>query len=87
MNYSEIIDKVADELNLPSELVNKTYKAYWTSVRNIIQSLPLKDNLSEQQFQELKTGFNIPCLGKLHCTYERYKGVKKRFSYLNNNRK
>ena len=47
MSYSDIIEKVAEELNLPKELVDKTYKAYWTSIRSSISSLPLKDDLDE----------------------------------------
>lgn len=50
MSYSSIIEKVSNELNLPKELVDKTYKAYWASIRSSISTLPLKDDLDEDGF-------------------------------------
>jgi len=44
----------------------------------------LKDDISEEEFKKIKTNFNIPSLGKLYCTRDRYLRVKKRFEYINN---
>lgn len=84
MTYEQIIESVANELQLPVDLVRKTYKAYWQFVRDTIQQLPLKDDISEEEFEKIKTNFNIPSLGKLYCTRDRYLRVKKRFEYINN---
>lgn len=82
MSYSSIIEKVAEELNLSKELVDKTYKAYWASIRSSISALPLKDDLNEEGFSQLRTNYNIPSLGKLSCTFDRYMGIKKRLSLI-----
>ena len=82
MKYSDIIDKVSEELDLPKEVVDKTYKAFWLFVKKSIQLLPLKENLNEEEFAKLKTNYNIPSLGKLSCTYDRMLGVKKRFNLI-----
>lgn len=74
----QIIDKLAHELNLPKDVVIKTYKAYWMYIRKTIESFPLMDNLSEEEFSKLRLNFNIPNLGKLSCTYDRYVGVNKK---------
>ena len=84
MTYEQIIESVANELQLPVDLVRRTYKAYWQFVRDTIQQLPLKDDISEEEFKKIKTNFNIPSLGKLYCTRDRYLRVKKRFEYINN---
>lgn len=84
MTYEQIIESVANELQLPVDLVRKTYKAYWQFIRDTIQQLPLKDDISEEEFKKIKTNFNIPSLGKLYCTRDRYLRVKKRFEYINN---
>lgn len=84
MTYEQIIESVANELQLPVDLVRKTYKAYWQFVRDTIQQLPLKEDISEEEFKKIKTNFNIPSLGKLYCTRDRYLRVKKRFEYINN---
>lgn len=82
MNYPDIVGKVSRELNLPREVVDKTYKAYWLFIKNHIQSLPLKENLNEEDFAKLRTNFNIPSLGKLTCTYDRMLGMKKRYKLI-----
>ena len=82
MNYSNIIGKVSEELNLPKGVVDKTYKAFWLFINQSIQSLPLKDNINEEDFTKLRTNFNIPSLGKLNCTYDRLLGMKKRYKLI-----
>lgn len=82
MNYNEIITKVSQETNLPGRAVDKVFKAYWSFIRTSLQALPLKDNLSEEDFLKLQTNFNIPSLGKLTCTYEDYLRQKKRHEHI-----
>lgn len=82
MNYPDIISKVSQEMGLPPEVVDTAYKSYWKFIKQTIQSLPLKDDISEEDFTKLRTNFNIPSLGKLTCTFDRMMGVKKRFKYI-----
>ena len=82
MNYPDIIGKVSQEMCLPPEVVDIAYKSYWKFIKQTIQSLPLKDDISEEDFTKLRTNFNIPSLGKLTCTFDRMMGVKKRFKYI-----
>lgn len=82
MNYPDIIGKVSQEMGLPPEVVDTAYKSYWKFIKQTIQSLPLKDDISEGDFTKLRTNFNIPSLGKLTCTFDRMMGVKKRFKYI-----
>lgn len=84
MTYEQIVDIVAKELELPVDLVKNTYRAYWQFIRDTIQELPLKEDISEEDFSKLKTNFNIPSLGKLTCTRDRFIGMKKRFGYIQN---
>lgn len=82
MNYPDIIGEVSQEMGLPPEVVDTAYKSYWKFIKQTIQSLPLKDDISEEDFTKLRTNFNIPSLGKLTCTFDRMMGVKKRFKYI-----
>lgn len=70
------------KLGLPSELVGKVYRAYWLAIKQAIQALPLKEDLTEDDFSELRVSVNIPSLGKMFVTWDRYQGVKRRFQYL-----
>ena len=82
MNYPDIIGKVSKELDIPVKVVDAAYKSYWKFIKQTIQSLPLKDDIDEEEFAKLRTNFNIPSLGKLTCTFDRMMGVKKRLKYI-----
>ena len=43
MNYKDSVIKVAKELNLSEEFVDKVYKSYWITIREYMASLPLKE--------------------------------------------
>lgn len=77
MTYEEIIAKVADSTGLSKHFVNKTYKAYWRAVKEHIAALPLKQDLTEEEFLELQPNVNIPSIGKLYVTLGGYKKIKK----------
>lgn len=74
--------EVAEELNIPVEVVEVAYKTYWKFIRKTIQELPLKEDLSEEEFAKLKTNFNIVSLGKLACTYDRFLKKKEQLKYI-----
>ena len=79
MTYAEIVSIVANNLHLPVRFVDKTYRAYWKAVKLHIEALPLKEDLSDEEFLELQPNVNIPSLGKLNVTLERYHGIKKSY--------
>lgn len=85
MIYKDIINKVSKDLNIDERIVDTAYKAYWKSIKEMIQQLPLKDTLTEEDFSQLGTNFNIPSLGKLTCTYDRYQKMKQRYEYIKKN--
>lgn len=76
----EAIREIAKELNLPKKYVDKVYKAYWKAVREHISELPLKDNLSEEEFSKLQPNVNIPSIGKLYVTYDKYSRIKELYN-------
>jgi len=83
MNYKPIFEQVSKETGIPIETVSLAYRTFWKFIKSTISELPLKEDLTEEEFNELRTCFNVPSLGKLTCTLDRYIGMKKRFEYLN----
>lgn len=83
MRYNEILSKVSEETGLPIDIINKTYKAYWDFIKQTIQGMPLKEeNIKEDEFLKLRASFNVPSLGKLSCTYDRFLGIKRRYDLI-----
>ena len=80
MKYTKVLDQVSNELNLPKDFVDKVYKSYWLSIKEHIQSLPLKDTKDETVFNNLKININIPSIGKLYTTQERIQNIKENYS-------
>lgn len=66
-------------MGLPADVIEKAYKAFWLYIRETIKEFPLKDGLEKDEFDKLRTNFNIPNLGKLSCTYEEYVNVMNRY--------
>ena len=77
MRYKEIISKVSDVTGLPKGFVDRTYRAYWKIVREHITSLPLKEDITDEEFLKIKPNVNIPSIGKLYVPLERYKTRRK----------
>jgi len=78
MEYEDIVSRVADSMGLSKKLVDRTYKAYWKAVKEYITTLPLKQDLSDEEFLQLRPNVNIPSIGKLYVTLDRYKTIKKK---------
>lgn len=85
--YKAIFKEIAHDLGLTDKQVEEAYKSFWGFIKNKIEQLPLKEDLTEEEFNELKTNFNIPSLGKLNCTYDRYIRMKRRYNIIKNNQK
>ena len=79
MILKDAIKETAESLNLPETFVEKVYRAYWKAIREHISSIPLKGNISDEEFLKLKPNVNIPSLGKLNVTLDRYKRIKYSF--------
>lgn len=79
-NLDDVMRGVAEEMCLPEEFVSSVYKSYWKAIREHITSLPLKEELTDEEFLSLRPNINIPSIGKLYVTLDRYKGVKKHFN-------
>lgn len=81
--YEEIITKVAAKHNIPYQVVDRTYKGFWKFIREHLSSLPMKNEMTEEEFSQLRTSINVPSLGKFSCDYDRYMRMRKRLIYVN----
>jgi hypothetical protein len=84
LKLNKVYEKVALELGLNESDVKEAYNLYWEYFRKSIESLPLKENLNEEDFNSLKTSFNVPSLGKFYCTYDRYIRIKNKLKKSRN---
>lgn len=82
MNINEIYKAVSSQTDIPVDKVRKVYTSYWRAVREHIISLPLKEDLTDDEFMALRPNINIPSIGKLYVTLDRYKAMKKTYNKI-----
>lgn len=79
MTYYEIIKKVSEDTGLSYRMVNRIYKAYWRAIKEHITSLPLKEDITEDEFRALQPNINIPSIGKLYVSWDKYKYKREKY--------
>lgn len=76
-----VLKELSQKLELPEDVILKVYQTFWKSIKNNLEELPLKDNLTEEEFNDYQTSINLPSIGKLNCSYEHYLKVKHKYEY------
>ena len=76
------IAKTAKELNLTPIQVEKVYQAYCKLIKQKLASLPLKEGLTEEEFNQLQTNINLPSLGKIYTDWHLYTNQIKKHEYV-----
>lgn len=82
MRIDGAIQEVATELGLPFEVCKRAYLSSWEFVKATAQALPLKEDLTDEQFLQLRPNFNLPSLGKLFVTKDNYRRKKNKFLHI-----
>lgn len=80
--FKQFTKEVAISQNLPEEVVIVAYRSFWEFIKVTIKELNLKDDITEEEFNKLRTNFNIPSIGKLFITWEKLQNIKNRRVYI-----
>lgn len=69
--FDRIIDEVSVELGLDRRLVRAVGMSYFRFLRSCMSSLPIRSDMSKEEFDGLATNFVIPYFGRFFCNYRR----------------
>ena len=72
VHNEKVYKEVSEELGIPLEVVKTAYRSVYSFIVGRIEELPFKSEISEQDFNKLRTIFNLPSLGKFACPYKYY---------------
>lgn len=78
---NSVIEQAARELSIEPQLAELIYRSYWKFIKDTIQSIPIEE-MSENDFENVATNFNIPYIGKLYTGYEKTQKYKRKINYL-----
>lgn len=87
MKTNDAIRIASEELGIPFEVASKAYSMTWEFIQTKMKELPLKEDLTEEQFNALRPNFNIPELGKFYVTWNKYQKIKRKLEYVKNLKK
>lgn len=79
----EIYKIIAEQYNLPVEVVKEAYMSFYKYIRENISNTLLKDK--ELEVEDLNISFNIPSIGKLYFDKNKYLKIKN--NYVKNKNK
>lgn len=79
MTYKDIFKQVSQITGIDKDVVKEAYLSSWLFIKNKIESFPLKEDISVEDFNKLRTSFNIPSIGKLYSDYDKLKFLQNKY--------
>ncbi len=80
----EIYPQVAKDMGITVEEVRYTYMMFIKHLIDIMGEIDLSKDMTEEEFKQLRTNFNIPSVGKIGLPYDRFQYLRK--AYINQKR-
>lgn len=73
---ADLAGKVSEMTGIDKKTVLDTYRAYWKCIGRMIGEMDLKgSDFSEDEFNKRKMSVMVTGIGKLCCSYKRYKAI------------
>ena len=72
----KLYERAAEKLGISVDVVEEVYQSYWKCIKEHIEAIPLKDDISQEEFEKYPHAFRITGLGAIFCTYEKYRKKK-----------
>jgi phage/plasmid-associated DNA primase len=71
-NDKQKIKELSDKYGIDEEEIEKIIESQYRFIKNTIEKIDFKNDLSEEEFNKIKKNFNIPCIGKIYTNYYQY---------------
>tara|TARA_B100000768_G_C11208700_1_gene345010 strand:- start:67 stop:330 length:264 start_codon:yes stop_codon:yes gene_type:complete len=72
------IKEIAEKYDLSVKEVESIISSPYSFIHQTTKSMVLKDNMTREEFDETKTNFNLPSIGKLYASYFMYNEIQKK---------
>ena len=79
----KIYEKIANNTNISPQVVKDIYESIFGFISERIGEVDNMDQISEEDFKNLRMSFNLPQLGKFFISYKSIQNLKKQRQYYN----
>lgn len=79
MTYKDVVKQLAKDLGMSRKDVEKVYKEFYWAINRLASNLPLKQDLTEEEFNNLHCNFWFPYIGTIYITKQRYFKLRNRY--------
>lgn len=87
MKLDAAIKKVSEELGIPEEVCHRAYMYAWKFIYEHAETPVLSIDTPIEEFKQARMNFNMPSLGKLYITEDKFNKVNRKFLYAQELRK
>lgn len=70
--------ELAEKYNVDVDVIKKIIASPYNFIQHKTKELDFKDGLTREEFDKMKTNFNIPGLGKLYASFYLYNEIQKK---------
>jgi len=70
------IQEIAEKNGLDFDVVKKIIESPYQFIREKTKAIEFSDNLSEKEFDKIKTNFNLPGFAKMYASYALYSKIQ-----------
>lgn len=70
------IKELAEKYDLPVETIKNIVSSPYSFISKKCKEIEFPDGLSREEFDKMKTNFNVPSLFKLHASYYMYNKIQ-----------
>ena len=74
--------QAARNLSISPKVAEQVYKSYWGFIRDYVDNLHIR-TLTEEEFKQQTTNFNIPYIGKLYVDYDKIRKYQRQLKIYN----
>ena len=78
------MSEVSKELGYDEDVVEAVYRSQWLCIRDMIESIPMRNKLTKEELESYVLSFNVQKIGKFYTNYERYLRVKRQRTEIEN---
>ena len=78
MDRVNVIKELSIKYNLTEKEITEIVHSPFAFIVGTISEMEFRGDETEEEFNEIAKNFNLPCIGKVHSSYNKFKSINSR---------